>query len=624
MDRRFRAGAGALDLDDVPATAAPGKRALTDRIARSARGPAAATTAPGDAFAHATSGRGSSLPMLAQVEAAFGVGLGGVAAHVGTPEAREGLDALGARAAAFGDAVAFADTSPDLHLVAHEVAHVVQHRNGGGGVQARAVDVSQPGEAAEVAADRAADAVVRGEPVPDVGTAGALTLHRASVTTNGGTFTDSNINLNHTGTLGPGMQGAGLDLDFAPNSLVVGPAASVLLVQTVRAHTNQPAAGGAAAQHPRRDIVDTDVNGNADSRGLVAGNGSAVDISPHARTTDSNHHPGYGVGATAPDPSTTLAVGTPSLGRCRLGNPATDAAGTALPALTARMEDGPARHIDAPGETNEMDFEVAALVTDGPMANTYLGSIGWGWSSNVAGTVTFSSPTIRLLSRGAPTSDFVTAATTWNGASMHQGATTVPTIDLPLATPTPGAAPTTALGSRATARAPSTMSTAELVTAISMRTAAMPAAGPDHANVLLELRALAQELRGREFSLTSEAVRLQDTGSAARPPEDEVWASVDSLGATGGAGTATITAQRRTRRGQSHVFHFRAGDFMAEDDPTATPSFPSRLAVRVMDHDRAPRGPGSDDTIAAFDWAAPYTPEFVIGRRYHVSIQFDR
>jgi hypothetical protein len=56
----------------------------------------------------------------------------------------------------------------------------------------------------------------------------------------------------------------------------------VLLVQTVRAHTNQPAAGGAAAQHARRDIVDTDVNGDADSRGMVAGNGSAVDITPHA------------------------------------------------------------------------------------------------------------------------------------------------------------------------------------------------------------------------------------------------------------------------------------------------------------------------------------------------------
>ena len=627
MDRRFRAGAGALDLDDAPHpphAPAPGKRALTDRIARSARGPVA-TPAPGDAFAHATSGRASSLPMLAQVEAAFGVGLGDVRAHVGTPEARDGLDALGARAAAFGDAVAFADAAPDLHLVAHEVAHVVQHRNsGGGGVQARALDVSQPGEAAEIAADRAADAVVRGLPVPDVGTAGALTLHRAAVTTNGGTFTDSNINLNHTGTLAPLAQGAGLDLDFAPNALVVGPAASVLLVQTVRAHTNQPAAGGAAAQHARRDIVDTDVNGDADSRGMVAGNGSAVDITPHARTTDSNHHPGYGVGANAPDPSTTLAGGTPTLGRTRRGNPTRDAAGTALPALTARMEDGPSRHIDAPGETNEMDFEVTALVTDGPMANTYLGSIGWGWSSNAAGTVTFSSPTIRQLSAGAPTSDFVTAATTWNAASMHQGGATVPTVDLPVATPTPGAAPTTALGSRATARAPSTMSTADLITALSMRTAALPAAGPDHANVLLELRALAQELRGRELSVTAEAVRLQDTGTAARPPEDEVWVSVDSLGATGGTSAATITAQRRTRRGQTQVFHFRAGAFMADDDPTAAPSFPSRLAVRVMDHDRAPRGPGSDDTIAAFDWAAPFTPTSEVGRRYHVSIQFDR
>lgn len=621
MDRRLRAGAGALELDDAPTTATPGKRALTDRIARSARGPVA-TPSPGEAFAHATSGRASSLPMLAQVEAAFGVGLGGVSAHLGTPEAREGLDALGARAAAFGDAVAFADTSPDLHLVAHEVAHVVQHRNGGGGVQARALDVSQPGEAAEVAADRAADAVVRGEPVPDVGAAGALTLHRAAVTTNGGTFTDFGVTANNTGRFAPNSQGADMHIDFAPNALVVGPAASLLLVQTVRAHTNQPATG---AQHTSRDIVDTNTApSDPDSTALVASNGSAVDVTPHRRTTDVNHHPGYGVGFGAADPSTTLAGGSPTLGGARRGNPSRDATGTALPALTARMEDRPSRTIDAPGETNEMDFEVTALVTDGPMANTYLGSVGWGWSSNAAGVVTVASPTIRLLSQGAPTSDFVTAATTWNGASMHQGSTTVPTVDLPLATPTPGAAPTTALGSRATARAPATMSTADLIAALSTRTAAMPAAGVDHANVLFELRAVAAELRGRTFSLTADAVRLQDTGTAARPAEDEIWASVDSFGAPGGAAASAITAQRRSRRGQTHVFHFRAGDFMPDDDPTAAPSFPSHLTVRLMDHDRAPRGPGSDDAIATFAWAAPYITEFIVGRRYNLSIQFDR
>jgi hypothetical protein len=65
---------------------------------------------------------------------------------------------MGARAYASGDAVAFA-SSPDLHLAAHEAAHVVQQR---GGVRL-AGGVGREGDEYERHADAVADRVVRGE-----------------------------------------------------------------------------------------------------------------------------------------------------------------------------------------------------------------------------------------------------------------------------------------------------------------------------------------------------------------------------------------------------------------------------------------------------------------------------
>ena len=51
-----------------------------------------------------------------------------------------------------------------MHLLAHEVAHTQQQAGGsGGGAQLKGLDVSMPGDASEVEADRAADAMVRGE-----------------------------------------------------------------------------------------------------------------------------------------------------------------------------------------------------------------------------------------------------------------------------------------------------------------------------------------------------------------------------------------------------------------------------------------------------------------------------
>jgi hypothetical protein len=100
----------------------------------------------------------ASLPHAAAIQASFGHhDVSGVRAHVGG-NAAEAAAAIGAEAYATGDSVAFS-ASPDLHLAAHEAAHVVQQRAGvrlSGGV-------GTAGDEYERHADAVADLVVQGK-----------------------------------------------------------------------------------------------------------------------------------------------------------------------------------------------------------------------------------------------------------------------------------------------------------------------------------------------------------------------------------------------------------------------------------------------------------------------------
>lgn len=101
---------------------------------------------------------GGQLPHLAEIQRSFGRhDVSAVSAHVGGAAAAASL-AIGARAYAVGNQVAFS-TAPDLRLAAHEAAHVVQQRRGvtvSGGV-------GRAGDSYEQHADAVADLVVRGE-----------------------------------------------------------------------------------------------------------------------------------------------------------------------------------------------------------------------------------------------------------------------------------------------------------------------------------------------------------------------------------------------------------------------------------------------------------------------------
>lgn len=607
MDRLHRRyGSGEADGHEAEGTS-PGKRTLTERIWRRAAGPAPAAAPPGEAFAAATSGAPSSLPFQAQLEAAFGFSFGGVQAHVGTPEARAGLSELGARAAAHGESVAFADGNPDLHLVAHEVAHVVQARNGGGGVQARATTVSEPGDAAELAADRAADAVVSGRPVPAVGTADGVTLHRATVVTNGGTFDDT---LLYAPFRAGSTVGGNARIQFTPNDLVEAPAQQIALIQSVKADTNQVAATGAL--HPTNDQNDTAVSNNPDDTQLVVpsgrtGAGRAIDVPIHQPgRTDANHNPIYGVGFGAPDPSTNLGAGTPTLGMARRGDHVRNPDGTFQPPTSAIVEDGPRRTISAPGQTFDMTFEIAALVTGGPMASTYLGSLEWGWSSDATGTPTMKP--IREVASGAPSAGFMGAARTWNDATFHQqdaASTPVASIDLPL-TSLPS-------GVRAAVNLP-TRDLIPRLAAVSAEVSRLPAGSVDRTNKEFEQRALDTELRRRNIVVEVTCNQLSDTGGAARPAEDEVWLTVEPP-----RQGVTLTGTRTYRAGSSHTYTFPVGGFLPLDGP---------VRITLMEHDRAGRrSRAHDDAIVELPWAPPYDPTTLIQNThgdYTVSVHFDR
>jgi hypothetical protein len=124
-----------------------------------------------------TRGAAGPLPFLDRIQRAFGRhDVARIQAHTGA-QAADASRAIGARAFATGDQVAFAG-APDLHTAAHEAAHVVQQRAG----VALAGGVGAAGDRHEVHADRVADLVVAGqsaEPLLDDYAGGAPATQRA-------------------------------------------------------------------------------------------------------------------------------------------------------------------------------------------------------------------------------------------------------------------------------------------------------------------------------------------------------------------------------------------------------------------------------------------------------------
>jgi hypothetical protein len=121
------------------------------------------------AIARAASSSGAPLPghLRDRFEASLDADLSRVRVHTGADSA-VAAEAVGALAYTTGQDIHFADGryAPDdpfgLHLLAHEVAHTVQQADAP--AHQNKLEVSTPGDALEVEADRAADAMVAGAP----------------------------------------------------------------------------------------------------------------------------------------------------------------------------------------------------------------------------------------------------------------------------------------------------------------------------------------------------------------------------------------------------------------------------------------------------------------------------
>ncbi|MGQ0519558.1 MAG: eCIS core domain-containing protein [Actinomycetota bacterium] len=113
------------------------------------------------------------------LEARFGRDLGDVRVHTGAGAAAS-AESAGAEAYTTGKDIVFApgayrpDSPEGRHLLAHEVAHTLQPERG----PAPSGPVSRPGDPAEVAAARAADAVAAGAAPARLGSRPAGVVHR--------------------------------------------------------------------------------------------------------------------------------------------------------------------------------------------------------------------------------------------------------------------------------------------------------------------------------------------------------------------------------------------------------------------------------------------------------------
>ena len=126
----------------------------------------------------AAASSGAALPahIQRQFEGSLGADLSSVRVHTGS-DSQEAAHAVGAKAYTVGNDIHFAagKYQPDdpfgMHLLAHEVAHTVQ-QSGGAQRRQHKLEVSTPHDAAEHEADRAADAMVRGEAATVSGASG--------------------------------------------------------------------------------------------------------------------------------------------------------------------------------------------------------------------------------------------------------------------------------------------------------------------------------------------------------------------------------------------------------------------------------------------------------------------
>lgn len=142
--------------------------ALAGPVQRRATGKQGSAPDAASLVANATTGASQSpdATIRGKVESVTGADLSGVRVHTG-PESHAAADAVSARAYTMGQDVHFAageydpSSASGKHLLAHELAHAAEQHGSAPTIQHK-LEVSSPGDASELQADRVADAVVSG------------------------------------------------------------------------------------------------------------------------------------------------------------------------------------------------------------------------------------------------------------------------------------------------------------------------------------------------------------------------------------------------------------------------------------------------------------------------------
>lgn len=569
-----------VDRPATPARLGP----QTDKAAMSA------SLAAPQAAAPALSASGQPLPntLRQEFEPFFAHDLSRVRIHV-DPAASQLASHLAADAFAMGSAIGFAanryrpDTVGGRRLLVHELAHVVQ-QDGIAAVDGKKLPKTLP-PAAELEADGAALAYLAGRPGP------VLSRFRpglaCAVKTNGGEFdtdryTATNVPPRRGGTVGKEI-GANISLHFTPNDLVE--ADLIGTVQTVRTLRSTKAGGPINATSFPSAHKGTLALGKTDSDP-----GRVIDQTDTGTRNAPNTNPLYATDAKPGAIPKTLTDAVPApetvgpgagYGKDTFGEHGfrkKKANGT-FEVKKATLSDRPHRSIEFAKQEWVQTFEVSALALSGPLANTYLGSVEWGWKCDAAGNATLAPPAIRLVSPGLPSSAFVDAAKKWNpGKTVRDPVSkkNLDNIDLPL--------PTSA--TETSNKPAAERSTGELLVSLGAVDKTLTTAKDVDKNAkTLEKRAMEQTLATRQTLIDVNVKKTEDWTGA-----DEVYALLKS------GNKRQKTPVRSLNDGQSGSFALPLPALMPINGP---------ITVQVYDEDTGTFF-DQDDLIVNMAWQAPY------------------
>lgn len=322
--------------------AGPGKRTLTEGLVvqRKATGSPDAAPDPGAAVAAAatSTGQAPDPAMRSRVEQVTGADLSGVRVHTGAPS-HAGAQALSARAFTVGQNIHFASgeyrpgSADGNRLLAHELAHTVQQGSTASAPQCK-LEVSQPGDAAEVEADAvAAAAIGAGGPVAVTQRRGVMLQREAIAGNKFGNWDFTQVNTN--GANSSSAYASEVNIKFKPEAATVD-ATEIAFVQNFQLLDS----GGKSA----------DTRDNFKNR--MTDEGAAID------RIDDRKYGYYGYNND----------GSPS--------------GTTTPGTTATKPPMPATLYDRPSynqPNTKWNFETAVTAKAGTDAGTIYGAVQWGF-----------------------------------------------------------------------------------------------------------------------------------------------------------------------------------------------------------------------------------------------------